>query len=724
MKKPTSRPRSPKVRRERTADLPRAALSIHRKLGAHRDPAGVADALLDALLEEGRLEKGCLLTRGSRGEIVFVRGRGGTRSVGPEEFMLSRPVIEACVESGACRTERGAEHVVAVPIAGVADVRDGTDVVYLTGRRAPRATLVPLLGAVLPGVAGALAMTRTLQRIERERRRLAGLYHLAARAGSAPDLMTLLSTALDVVIAETRSDRGFILLYGSDDADSERDMSFAVGRDRDGRHLTERDFAIDTRKISHAMRRGMAVEDLDLMGSTPGSGDLLDLEEVRFPTSLPLRLDQGPGKKSRLLGAISVDRQTEGGPEQREMLSVLSAQIASAVERFRLREAEASRIRLEEEIRQAEKVQTLLLPHRLPDLVGFKFDVEYRLKGGLGGDYYDFIPMKGDRIGIAIADVLGHSVSSAIVMSTCRTLLREYCRHHASPARILKQANDTLESDLPDDMFVTLFLAVLDLGTFEVTYANAGQCYPLHFRSAERDFEVLAVGGLPLGFQRGVEYREASFPLLPGDILVLYTDGVTELKLDAARPLGVKGLQNVVKRVMMMDHPRLAHEIYAAISEDVEIAGPPKDDVTLITLRVGRDVLRESFVIPSTEEAVKAAVERAETFARQNGFVTERILQFRLVLTEALTNALEHGNRHDREKRIAVLMTVDDKRMSIRIRDEGEGYDVERVLDHADDPDLTSSRGRGITIIRKYVTSLSVGEKGNVLTMTFTRSTF
>jgi anti-sigma regulatory factor (Ser/Thr protein kinase) len=351
-------------------------------------------------------------------------------------------------------------------------------------------------------------------------------------------------------------------------------------------------------------------------------------------------------------------------------------------------------------------------------------DVEYRLSGGLGGDYYDFIDMEGDRLGIAIADVLGHSVSSAIVMSTCRALLREYCRHELSPAAILRLANDTLERDLPDDMFVTLFLAVLDLRDFRLTYANAGQCYPLHFRAKERDFEVLAVGGLPLGFQRGVDYREAHAELSPDDILVLYTDGVTETRLPSGRQLSVKGLTNVVRRVMMADSPRLARAIYAAIQEESGASGEGGDDVTLIALRVGRELARESFAVPSTEAGVRLAVERAERFARQHGFISDRILQFRLVLTETLTNAFEHGNLRDPEKAIHAILAADRRRMSVRVRDEGPGYDATRVLDQAQDLDLTSSRGRGLTIIRKYVDSVQVTEKGNAITLAFGRGTF
>jgi serine/threonine-protein kinase RsbW len=139
---------------------------------------------------------------------------------------------------------------------------------------------------------------------------------------------------------------------------------------------------------------------------------------------------------------------------------------------------------------------------------------------------------------------------------------------------------------------------------------------------------------------------------------------------------------------------------------------------------VGRDVEREALVVPSTEAGVRSAVERCERFARRRGFISDRILQFRLVLTEALTNAYEHGNRGDPARFIHLVLTADRRRMSIRIRDDGNGFDVERAVEQAHDPDLTSSRGRGLTIVRRYVESLQATEKGNAMTLTFSRSTF
>lgn len=698
---------------------PRGLRAIERGLIGLREEGPLLGYLLDAM---------CGITGASRGAFLRQKARGvellATRGEGPKG-RRERPSLEGADLQAALRAGRPC----------VKRFRGGRALLLplRAERGAPReafwlegdvAAVPREIVALLPSIAVALETARALARADHERRRLSGLYRLATTTGAAEDLRTLLSSALDVVMQEVGGERGMLVLHGT-----EAEGPLTVAKGREGIAVVA--------DSAPAARTGGKEAPWPRSGKGPSTST--------FSSCLPLRV--GPLASSTQLGVLCVDRPRDTSPEEMELLAVMAAQIASAVERQRLREAQADRTRLQEELRQAEKVQALLLPPRMPDLVGLSFDVEYHLTRGLGGDYYDVIEMEGEQIGIAIADVLGHSVSSAIVMSMCRTLLREYCRHESSPARILRKANDTLERNLPDDMFVTLFLAVLDLRTLSMTYANAGQCYPLHFRKAGPaqgvrsahvvagedgrgrsggpQHEVLAIGGLPLGFQRGVDYREAQVELSPSDILVLYTDGVTEVRLQDGRQLSVRGLTTIVRRLMMSDSPRLARDIYRAIGEEVPADGMGgSDDFTLITLRVGRDLTREFHELPSTEEGIRLGVEIAEAFARRNGFVSDRILQFRLVLTEAFTNAMEHGNGGDPSLSIALLLCADGRRMSVRIRDRGAGYDVERVLEQAQDPDLTSARGRGLTIIRRYVDAVEVGEKGNVTTLTFSRSTF
>lgn len=701
--------RSGSRRQARPFDL---ATGLERLLAAG-DAGAAIDAALDGAIALVGADKGCLVRGLATEPTSFERGRDGRgRRVAEGGFVLRRRLIAEALLAGRPRSAAliGRKTALAIPLPPASDDASRT-LLYLVGRRA--ATGLPTgLTRWLEAASRAIARHRERDRVEREQRRLSALYRLAMAAGTAADLESLLGSALGVALVETRGERGFIQLLATDDEDGEREPEF-VGRQRDGRAASEADLGIDSASLGVEVARGEAATEARI-----GRGP-----HVLTRTRVALVHEAAPGAGRRPLGVIAIDHKSRA--DCGEILAMLAEPIASSVQSFDLREANVEKRRIQDEIRQAEKVQSLLLPRSEPDIVGLGFDVEYRLSRGLGGDYYDFIEMEGDRMGIAIADVLGHSVSSAIVMSTCRTLLREYCRHGSSPAEILGKANDSLERNLPDDMFVTLFLGVLDLRTHGLTYANAGQCYPLHFRAAGRTVEVLAVGGLPLGFQRGVTYREARVELAPADLLVLYTDGVTEVRPNGTQPLGVAGLTQIVRRVMVREASHLAHEIYRSILEDAgDRTIAPTDDVTLIALRVGREVERESWEIPSTEAAVRSAVVRAERFARTHGFISERILQFRLVITEALMNALEHGNRSDASKTIAVLLAADRRRMSVRIRDEGGGFELDRVLDSTADSDVTSTRGRGVTIIKRYVDSLQVSEQGNAVTLTFSRSAF
>jgi sigma-B regulation protein RsbU (phosphoserine phosphatase) len=204
----------------------------------------------------------------------------------------------------------------------------------------------------------------------------------------------------------------------------------------------------------------------------------------------------------------------------------------------------------------------------------------------MGGDFYDFIELPDGRIGLVMADVAGKGVPAAFFMAVARTNLRDLAPRYAEPGACLAQANDVLCTQNPMELFVTLFYGVLDPTTGMLSYASGGH-NPPYVRRADGSVEVLGGAvGLVLGVMPGIAYPDHKLQLLPGDRLVLYTDGVTEAFNPADEAYGAERLIEEVKA----HGDGAAAALVERICRSVTIfagAAPQSDDITLTVLTWG-----------------------------------------------------------------------------------------------------------------------------------------
>mgnify|MGYP001608914584 CR=1 FL=1 len=190
-------------------------------------------------------------------------------------------------------------------------------------------------------------------------------------------------------------------------------------------------------------------------------------------------------------------------------------------------------------LQTAAMIQQKLLPQGSPDLSGFDIAGLLQSSMAISGDFYDFIPLDNECLGVAIADVRGKGIPAALLMVMIRTALRLVCREEASPASVLKRINDLLAIDTDSDLFATMVYGILDSRSMTFTYSNAGHCYPLHLRnvphahSEESVITPLKVGGLILGSFDFTTFESETISLTPGDAILLYTDGVTEAECES-----------------------------------------------------------------------------------------------------------------------------------------------------------------------------------------------
>jgi sigma-B regulation protein RsbU (phosphoserine phosphatase) len=244
--------------------------------------------------------------------------------------------------------------------------------------------------------------------------------------------------------------------------------------------------------------------------------------------------------------------------------------------------------RLDHDLEIARDIQRILLPNESPDVTGFEINGLNVPARQVSGDYFDYIKIDNEHLGVAIADVSGKGVPASLIMAICRSVLRSEAANNFSPAEVLKKVNRQLYPDIKEDMFISMAYVVVDQTSSAVTLARAGHDAPLLYRRATQTVEPLKPPGLVLGIDSGSVFdrltNDFSVPLESGDCLVLYTDGVTEA-LDSNGD--EFGLERMIQSVRA-SAPQGAAAIIQRVSEDVRTfagAHPQHDDITLIAIR-------------------------------------------------------------------------------------------------------------------------------------------
>ncbi len=299
----------------------------------------------------------------------------------------------------------------------------------------------------------------------------------------------------------------------------------------------------------------------------------------------PLRAKQEP------VGLLLVDDPRHGETLDPRLLNILTGiahQAAIALENAALQHSVVERQRLEQELEVARNIQASFIPRSPPQHPGWEIAAYWRAARQVSGDFYDFIPLRDGLWGLVVADVADKGIPAALFMAMCRTLLRAAAISRTSPAATLQRLNQLLFNDSRSDLFVTVFYAIWDPVTGEVVYANAGHNPPLLVRANEQQAIELHSKGMALSVMPDVLIEEGRVSLHPGDLLVAYTDGVTEAMQSDYTEWGMARFKEKV--VEMRDRP--AEEILAGLinSLDSFVGGAAQsDDVTMwLLMRTGR----------------------------------------------------------------------------------------------------------------------------------------
>lgn len=290
--------------------------------------------------------------------------------------------------------------------------------------------------------------------------------------------------------------------------------------------------------------------------------------------------------QDKLLGVINAGRKLSDeyySQEDINLLSTVASQTAIAVENARLYEKEKSLYRVQQELKLASKIQLEWLPKSAPvipgyDIAGKTFPAEV-----VGGDYFDFIDVDAEHLAVCVGDVSGKGLPAALLMANLQAILRSRAFVAKDPAQCIAGTNRFLYQSSRSDMFVTLLYGILNKAKSEFVYTNAGHNYPLLFR-ASGDLIKLQTGGLVLGIDENTSYTSGKITLHPGDLMVIYSDGITEEYNGGGEFFGEERLISLLQKFSSLKSHEIIDSVIKELKKFANYA-PPHDDTTMVVIK-------------------------------------------------------------------------------------------------------------------------------------------
>src|ERR671921_611309 len=379
------------------------------------------------------------------------------------------------------------------------------------------------------------------------------------------------------------------------------------------------------------------------------------------------------------------------------------------------------RERIEQELRVARMIQHTLLPKSAPELGSYHIAAYYRPAREVSGDFYDFLELEDGRLGLVVGDASGKGIPAAMVMANTRSVLRTSAQGgDLAPGQVLAEANEILFPDIPPNMFVTCFYAILDPKSGRLSYANAGHDVPYLHRNG--DAEELRARGMPLGLMPGMSYEEKEVVVDAGESVLFYSDGLVEAHDPKGEMFGFRRLRALVaehddEERSLVDF--LLDELHSFTGEGWE----QEDDITMVTLgKIGgtltapRSGTRQTLAelsLPSEPGNERQASQEVARAVSGLGLPERTLERLKTAVAEATMNAMEHGNRYVPEVPVKIEVWLLEKRLLVRIIDRGGGPapspnatevpDLEAKLEGMQTP-----RGWGLFLIKNMVDEVRV----------------
>ncbi|MBL8189655.1 MAG: SpoIIE family protein phosphatase [Acidobacteria bacterium] len=399
----------------------------------------------------------------------------------------------------------------------------------------------------------------------------------------------VLCLIVDAAIEITQAERGFLMLLNA-----EGNLEFKVARDRNRNWILGNEFEMSRSVVEESFKQNRSViindSKVTMAGTQRDSVRNLDLRAI---ACIPLRrfqmtenMDATTILKRDVIGVLYVDSNVSGETLTQTSLKLLESlafEATKSLESVRLMHEEAEKKNLELELGMAREVQVALSPSAIKAMEHFEVAASSVPSRYVGGDFYDLIPMKDGRFVFALGDVSGKGVAAALLAAMAQGALQVQFASNHSLTEVITSLNKVLAQRSESNRFITLFCAVLDRDG-HLTYINAGHNLPILTRTVG-ETEKLTTRSVLLGAFDFVEYKPRQTKLNPGDVVVMYTDGVTEAVNSDNEMFGEDRLEELIQRNVTLSAEQIKQRI---LDEVISFTRglPQGDDITLIVLKM------------------------------------------------------------------------------------------------------------------------------------------
>lgn len=415
-----------------------------------------------------------------------------------------------------------------------------------------------------------------IKHLRRAVEELSLLNEIAIAISSTLSLERILELIIQKCIKHLKVEQGVIMLL--DEKKEEKPFQTVVRR---GDTLSmELPFRLDSQLSGWMLknREGLLINDFQ--------NDNRFLKRGKETFSIVSLLSVPLKSKGRMTGLITLfNSQSKSGfsQEDKRLLAIIATQSAQVIENARLLEEEQAYIRVQEELRLAYEIQTNLLPEKAPVIDGYDIAGRSIPAKVVGGDYFDFISMDKDRIAFCLGDVAGKGMPAALLMANLQATIRGQTLLNVSPKDCLEHANLLMFQNTSPDKFASFFMGILNNNSHQIFYSNAGHNYPLLF-SKKKEIKRLESDGIVLGCLESYSFKEEKIVLEPGDLFLVYSDGIIEAFGEQEEEFGEERLIQVVLENWKDPAEKMVENILQAVRIFTG-ERPQMDDITLIIIR-------------------------------------------------------------------------------------------------------------------------------------------
>ncbi len=401
------------------------------------------------------------------------------------------------------------------------------------------------------------------------------LYDFSINMNSSLDFNTVLNNFMDSVMEITNAQRGFVMI----DEDETGHLRVIVARGLDDNTLVEEGYSTTIVNQVIETREPLLTNNAQF-DSRFQPGQSIIMRGLRAILCAPMIV------QDRLLGAVYVDTAMRSGSFTNSDLGLLNAVCGFAgtsIENARLYRVAVEKGRLEQELHMAREIQQTLLPKKMPSIPGYEITARWQAAREVAGDFYDIFQLENGRLGVVIADVSDKGAPAAMFMAVARTMIRSHAHSATSPVETLALTNDLILEDADSGMFVTAFHSILETDGNSV-HVNAGHNPPIVYRQATGKLSFMPRGGRAIGWFPNNPLAAEQLQLRPGDVVIYYTDGLTEAESLSGDFFGEERLFEAILESIDASVEQMSDHIMHRVDQ-FTAGAPPFDDLTLVIVR-------------------------------------------------------------------------------------------------------------------------------------------